>query len=246
MRIALLAAALLASPLALADDRPPFAVVELFTSEGCSSCPPADRLMKQVHDAVSANGQRVYCLAYHVDYWDRLGWRDRFSDPAHSRRQSLYAHARGSDRVYTPQVIVNGRDAFVGSNRAKTQHAIAEALMQAATSSVGITLKIDDDHLTVDYAVADAPPEAVLNVALVESNLSTDVRRGENAGRTLHHAPVVRVFQTIDLPGDDAEGRTTLTLPPDTRPEHTAVIAFVQSTDTLHIHGADRAALPAE
>ena len=101
------------------DAEPGFAVVELFTSEGCSSCPPADALLaEQVRDA-REHGRPVYCLAFQVDYWNRLGWADPYSDAGFSRRQNDYAQAFQSDRVYTPQVVVNGTEEFVGSDRAQ-------------------------------------------------------------------------------------------------------------------------------
>ena len=94
----------------------PFAVVELFTSEGCSSCPPAEALLNQIHPRAAKSGQRIYTLAFHVDYWDRLGWKDPFSEAAYSQRQNSYANGFGEDRIYTPQMIVNGRGGFVGSD----------------------------------------------------------------------------------------------------------------------------------
>ena len=95
----------------------PFAVVELFTSEGCSSCPPADNLLGEIVKDAQKGQQRVYCLSFHVDYWNSLGWRDPYSDPAFSRRQREYARAFESVQVYTPQMVVNGSTGFVGSDR---------------------------------------------------------------------------------------------------------------------------------
>jgi hypothetical protein len=117
MRPAAILTAVLLLAAATAFARPaPFAVVELFTSEGCSSCPPADRLLARIADEAAHSGQPVYALAFHVGYWDRLEWSDRFADPAFSRRQERYAAALGMPAVYTPEMIVNGRASFVGSD----------------------------------------------------------------------------------------------------------------------------------
>jgi len=174
--------------LALVPAAPPgFAVVELFTSEGCSSCPPADRLLAEV-----SKGQGVYALEFHVDYWNSLGWRDPYSAAAYSERQRAYA---GEDQVYTPQMIVNGTNSFVGSNRERAETAIAQGL--AAAPRVTLAAQLDGDRLA--YHVSRVPAGARLCVAIVEAHRTTKVVRGENAGRTLEHARVVRAFSTTKL-----------------------------------------------
>ena len=105
-----------------------FAVVELFTSEGCSSCPPPDALLAEILEDARKDGRRVFCLSFHVDYWNRLGWTDPYSAPAFSRRQQSYAQAFKNDQVYTPQMIVNGTEEFVGSDRHRSRAAIDAAL----------------------------------------------------------------------------------------------------------------------
>jgi len=198
--------------LALAPAAPPgFAVVELFTSEGCSSCPPADRLLAEV-----AKSPGVYALEFHVDYWNSLGWRDPYSAAAYSDRQRAYA---GEDQVYTPQMIVNGTNAFVGSNRERADAAIAAGL--AARPRVILAVQLDGDRLT--YHVSKAPANARLCVAIVDPHRTTKVPRGENAGRTLEHARVVRAFSTTRLAGET--GSVPL---PDKVPAGGSVVAFVQ------------------
>ncbi len=172
------------------------AVVELFTSEGCSSCPPADQLLADLIREAKSNGQPVYALAFHVGYWDGLGWKDPFSDPAYTQRQLNYAAALKLDDVYTPQMIVNGTAQFVGSDRQAAREAIDRALRQSASAAV--EFQAVQSHSAQSQAGNDGPGRpidltyraagpkgAVLNVAVVEGSLRVDVPRGENGGRQL-------------------------------------------------------------
>ena len=180
---------------------PPFAVVELFTSEGCSSCPPADALLAEILKDAGKDGRRVFGLAFHVDYWNRLGWTDPYSAPAFSRRQQSYAQAFKNDQVYTPQMIVNGTEEFVGSDRQRSCAAIDAALKRGGRAQVKLQQEKPNapGSLALTYAVAGAARGAVLNVAVVERNVISAVARGENGGRTLRHENVVRAFQTVRL-----------------------------------------------
>ncbi|MEO6435541.1 MAG: DUF1223 domain-containing protein [Tepidisphaeraceae bacterium] len=225
----------------------PFAVVELFTSEGCSSCPPADDLAAELAKDVREKGRPVYVLAFHVDYWDRLGWRDPFGSRVFSQRQEHYARAMKTDGLYTPQMIVNGVAGFVGSDRNKARREVARALKRPA--GVALTLKVvpTDASDTVAVQFVTAPPAAghVLQVALVQRGLVTEVRRGENAGRSLRHENVVREFQTIPLDGEldggqdgAASGTVPITLPAGVRREQMSVIAYVQNPTDLSIVAA--------
>jgi hypothetical protein len=185
----------------------PFALVELFTSEGCSSCPLADALLSELGAQARAAGRRVFTLAFHVDYWDDLGWKDPFDDPAWSQRQRDYSDAFGSDRIYTPQMIVNGAQEFVGSRGDEARRRIDEALAQPA--SVAVALRVHATApalpptgspaapLRIDYDMSGAPARVILHVALVEDGLVSEVRREENRGRTLRHDAVVRALETV-------------------------------------------------
>ena len=198
--------------LALAPAAPPgFAVVELFTSEGCSSCPPADRLLADL-----SKNEGVYALEFHVDYWNSLGWRDPYSAAAFSDRQRAYA---GAGQVYTPQMIVNGTDEFVGSDRERADAAIAAGL--AERPRVALTAQITGDRLT--YRAQGAPTGSRLCVAIVDAHRSTKVPRGENAGKTLEHARVVRAFASAALAGEAG----SMKLPGEV-PAGGSVVAFVQ------------------
>ncbi len=216
----------------------PIAVVELFTSEGCSSCPPADELLSALAAESRRDGRPVHLLAFHVDYWDRLGWKDPYADAAFTHRQQKYADHFASRGTYTPQMVVNGTTDFVGSNRAKASRAIDEALKRKSTASVKLTgLTRAAGTATVNYSVIPTPPNAVIHIALVERELVTNVRNGENAGRSLRHDNVVRHFQTIAL-ADAGQGTALVKLPPSLRAEHSSVIAYVQHTEDRSVLGA--------
>lgn len=215
----------------------PIAVVELFTSQGCSSCPPADRLLTEVSQAATAKGEAVYALSFHVDYWDRLGWRDPYSDHAYTVRQYQYARQFKLESVYTPQAVLNGKNEFVGSNRARLTSLVADALHQPASVGVQLSANRAGQTITVAYKLAGIAPGTVLNVALVSEHVSTEVKRGENAGRTLTHNNVVRAFTTVKA---TADGQVTLPVPADFTPAEGAIIGYVQQENTLATLGAAR------
>jgi len=183
----LLALAALSAGPAVAAERP--VVVELFTSQGCSSCPPADALL-----ATLADRPEVLALAFHVDYWNRLGWTDPFSSVWATARQSAYATQMGSSQVYTPQAVVDGGRDVVGSDRAALDSAIADARRDP---SVPLTLTASDAALQVAVDPA-APVDAVLWLVGFDDRHETSVRRGENAGHTLVDRNVVRSLARLD------------------------------------------------
>jgi hypothetical protein len=216
-----------------------FAVVELFTSEGCSSCPAADDLFGEIVQDAQKRQQRVFGLAFHVDYWNKLGWRDPFSDADFSRRQRDYAGALKTDQVYTPQMIVNGTTEFVGSDRARAHKQIEQALKQPAQADVklGQEHKHEPGTVVFTYEVKRAAQGTILNVAVVEGGLVSKVGRGENGGRTLHHENVVRTWKTSRL-GAAATGTVQLKLPANLVRKNSSVIAYVQDPDTWAVLGA--------
>jgi hypothetical protein len=221
------------------------AVVELFTSEGCSSCPPADRVLAALATEAARDGTPVYPLAFHVDYWDRLGWADRFASAEFSRRQHDYAAAARAANVYTPQMIVNGEAAgFVGSQGPLARRAVAAALARPAAAAVELSVARGKDaaHLRADYRVTGQTAGCFLNLAVVQTEVRTDVARGENAGRTLRHANVVRAFRTVDL--KDPAGGVDLVLPADVRPADARVVGYVQDGKTSTVLGAAAATAP--
>jgi hypothetical protein len=158
-------------------------VVELYTSEGCSSCPPADRWVSTLKGRSD-----VLTLAFHVNYWDKLGWVDRFATAEATARQHELAHWSGSSSVYTPQVVVNGRDAAAGARLPGT----------SSRSPVSVTLQREGDLVTAQVAASQAGPAKLEGYwAVVEDGHESKVRAGENAGETLKHDSVVRLYKPV-------------------------------------------------
>jgi len=216
-----------------------FAVVELFTSEGCSSCPPADALVARVQK--ESAGKPVYILAYHVDYWDRLGWKDAFSEAAYSARQRQYARWIKGAEVYTPQAIVNGRKEFVGSQEGTLRNTLKADLAETAKTELQLSdLKAAGGKFTVKYQAKGAMDNSSLVVALVEKNAPSKVMKGENAGRTLAHVQIVRKLQTAALANHNS-GLVSVPLPDGFSADAYEVIAFVQNTTDGNINGAAKA-----
>ncbi|RZU75340.1 hypothetical protein EV384_3876 [Micromonospora kangleipakensis] len=232
------------SPLPARDVAPAsggFAVVEMFTSQGCSSCPPAEEVLTEIERDARKQGQPVFALGFHVDYWDDLGWPDRFADGAYTARQQAYARAFGSGHLYTPQMVVNGTVEFVGSDRRRAATAIASALTAVATTPLTLSVEdaaggTGDGRVVVDYQTARPPERAVLNVAIVERGLESEVARGENAGRTLRQDNVVRAFTSLGL--DTGRGRVELEAPADLDPRQASVVGYVQHDGDKAIVGA--------
>jgi hypothetical protein len=169
-------------------------LLELFTSEGCSSCPPADDLLARLGQEQPVPGAEIIPIAWHVDYWDRLGWKDRFASPAYSQRQYAYAQARGWDQVYTPQAVIQGQDHGVGSDASRLQSLISAA-SKAPVPRLRVKLSRSGQGFLVK--VSGALEGQPMQVALLESGLSSQVKRGENAGVTLSHGDVVRAFEPM-------------------------------------------------
>lgn len=216
----------------------PFAVVELFSSEGCSSCPSADFLVSKLTAWARQNKEPVYPVVFHVDYWNNLGWRDVFSREAFTQRQKEYARIFKTEGVYTPEIIVNGSDAFVGSDENHLQKTLDQELSIPAVVTLHISKIMQKGHLIVSYQTQGFFHGDVVNVALVERGLSTDVTAGENAGRTLHHNNVVREFRTVPLTASNA----TITIPLDKIFDsmQASVIVYVQNPATMLIEAAQQ------
>ncbi len=187
LTLAAVATALTAGTSAWAAE--PRAVIELFTSQGCSSCPPADRLLGDL-----AKDPKLIPLSLAIDYWDYLGWKDTLAVPGHAKRQKAYSHMRGDhEGVYTPQAIINGSVQALGSDPAVIERAIADSRHNAATLSVPVTLKVDDGRLLV-AAPSDAGNAANAEVWLcpVSKTVAVAIGRGENSGNTFTYHNVVR------------------------------------------------------
>jgi hypothetical protein len=216
------------------------AVVELFTSEGCSSCPPADDVLRDLVEGPPQGGGDVYVLEFHVDYWDELGWVDPFSAPWATDRQRQYAQMFGERGVYTPQMVVGGRDAFVGSDRAHARTAVERAWRRRPSVRISLRARPQADEIAVDYELSAAPSAAtVLNLAMVEPSATVRVAAGENGGRTLRHVNIVRSFETVPLAGKRS-GHAVLRRPSAWGASRADIIAYAQDGRSLAIDAATR------
>ena len=171
-------------------------IVELFTSEGCSSCPPADQLLARLEKSQPVPEADIIVLSEHVDYWDHLGWKDRFSAPLYTQRQQAYASLLAVEDVYTPQMVVNGQAEF---NGADAQRAIREIRRAASTPRSAVSLLLKDSSnlsLTIGHFPAGTKNVEIL-LAITEDALADDVRKGENAGQRLSHTGVVRSMASV-------------------------------------------------
>ena len=170
-------------------------VIELFTSEGCSSCPPADALLVDLSRKTPPSGVKLILLGEHVDYWNYIGWTDRFSSAAFSERQNNYAHELHLATVYTPQMVIDGHLQTVGNGEAEVYRDISKAAADPKPAQV--TLQWESPQ-KLHIAVQSTPPErAKVLLAITEDGLSTAVGKGENGGRTLNHAAVVRQLREL-------------------------------------------------
>ena len=225
-------------------------VVELFTSEGCSSCPPADEVLSKLDKMQPIQGVEVIALGEHVDYWNKLGWIDPYSSADFSRRQSRYSDAFNQDSVYTPQMIVDGRDEFAGGNMERSRATIAKAA-QAPKANVQLASSQDSNapnsravrlsvHLT-NLPRLTAGDTAEVLLAITENNLRSEVSRGENAGRYLRHSAVVRQLTTLgDIGGSQNSfaAEPTVNLDNGWQRDNLRAVAFVQERGTRRVLGA--------
>lgn len=214
-------------------------VVELFTSEGCSSCPPADSLLARLQRLVP--DVDVIPLSEHVDYWNHLGWQDRFSAPLFSMRQQDYGRMFRLESVYTPEMVVNGTAEFSGSDEARAQKEIVKAAEGArAVTNMSLT-RGGAVHMHVEKMPTGARNVDVF-LAITETNLETAVQGGENSGRRLRHVGVVRNLSSV---GHFDTRKTTvyeadakLNLASDWRTENVKLVMFVQDRSSRKIIGA--------
>ncbi|MFI6783173.1 DUF1223 domain-containing protein [Micromonospora sp. NPDC050276] len=214
-----------------------FAVVEMFTSQGCNSCPPAEELLSEIERDARERRQNVFALGFHVDYWDDLGWPDQFADAAYTTRQEAYARAFGTGGLYTPQMVVNGTVEFVGSDRRRAAGAIMSAMASRATTPLALSVaNLGASRVMLDYRTERPPERAVLNVAIVERGLDSEIARGENAGRTLRQDNVVRAFRSVAMQAEP--GQVELATPPDLDPYSASVVGYVQEDGNRAIVGA--------
>ena len=215
-------------------------LVELFTSEGCSSCPPADRVLVRLEKEQANADAEIITLALHVDYWNYLGWRDEFSSKKFSERQSGYAERFKLDSIYTPQMVVDGQTQFVGSNLDAAQKAISE---QAQTGKANVEISKAGDKIKVKISDIPAHDESYVWLAIAEDDLKTNVKRGENAGKNLVHVSVAREMKllgTLAAVDKSFENETALLFDSKWKKENLKFIVFVQGKDSKKIFGVNK------
>lgn len=216
-------------------------LVELFTSEGCSDCPPADALLAKLDQQQFVPGADAIVLSEHVTYWNHQGWRDPFSLDALDARQQAYAREFALSEVYTPQAVVDGAEQLVGSDAAKLKMAVAHAANEPK-----VDIEIENAHREPDGAIdftvrAANKGKGRLVAALAENATVSEVSRGENAGRTLHHVAVVRAMK--EFSGSAADGRKLELNDPDaangkSSGEPLRVVVFLEDRWNGHVMGA--------
>jgi hypothetical protein len=241
MKRCLVLAFLLSSPIPTVAASEVPVLVELFTSEGCSSCPPADALLARLAGERLADA-RVVALSEHVDTWDDLGWKDRFSSPLFTRRQQAYARRMRLSAVYTPQLVVSGRFEALGSDASAARAAIG-AGARAAAGRIEARLVQGGrgaPELAVEAEWASGVPAQVL-VALVQDRAQSRVERGENAGRILSHAAVVRSLSVVGEGAGTFRGRAELRAPEAAEADRAVV--FVQEREGGPVHAVAAVAL---
>ena len=213
------------------------AVVELFTSEGCSSCPPADRVLSALASRATAESLPVYTLSFHVDYWNHLGWRDRFSRSVYSERQRGYASINPDGGTYTPQAVINGASECVGSNATQIDSYVAAALKHQARTHIELAARRTQSGIQVSYRVSGERAGRVLNLALLEPRAESAVQSGENAGERLTHVNVVRAFASRAL-GSQSAGNWSFEASTDFDARRVGVVAYAEDATQRDVSGA--------
>lgn len=219
-------------------------LVELFTAEGCSSCPPADALLAMLDHEQPISNAEIIVLGEHVDYWDNQGWRDRFSSHQYTDRQSQYSfHMHLENGVYTPQMIVDGTDQFVGNDASHAQRAIQHAAQSPKLDLVLSQPVVDGRKVSASVTMNAPPanrPQADLYAALVDPTDTTDVRGGENSGHKLQHVGVVRTLQKVGNLKELASGAVAIKLnaPSDANPAAMRMVVFAQQSGQGAVLGA--------
>ena len=224
--------------------KPKVVLVELFTSEGCSDCPPADELLRRIDRKQTSAGKLIVGVSEHVTYWNYLGWSDPFSLDKSDQRQNAYSNKFGLNGVYTPQMVVDGMEEFVGSDSAKLSAALQKEDRHPSAVDIRIaSLDLAAGKLTVTFSADGVFPSQGVDViaVLADDTDRSSVQRGENSGHTLAHVAVARsLTQVATLKGAAAESTVQIPLPPlyqQTQMHHLILIA--QTTGTGPVVGAD-------
>ncbi len=211
------------------------AVIQLFTSQGCSSCPPADALLSQIKE--DFNNENVVTLSYHVDYWNRLGWKDPYSNEMFSELQYQYNTAFGNRRVYTPQAIINGKEHYVGSRKQALYDAINQQLQTSSSNTLFIhPIDSKSDAVTFQYTIDGPLQDRTLYFSVALDQQTTAVKRGENRGEKLTNSNIVLVQK--DLKPNSRKGEFTIKIPKKYQHTSNWVLTGYVQDPTMIIHAA--------
>ena len=216
-----------------------FAVVELFTSEGCSSCPAADEAVIELTKEYPSN---VYILGFHVDYWNHIGWKDEYSSSAFTERQRQYAGKFNLNSIYTPQVVINGKKQFVGSDKNLLRSSVENELQKNGSSFIELKAEQESSNKISVTTKTSLTSESVLMIALVQLKAATAVRRGENKGVVLQHINIVRDIKTISV-DKKVDNYLSFTIPKGLTAKELKVISFLQNKNNWNITGASEATI---
>jgi hypothetical protein len=220
-------------------------LVELFTSEGCSSCPPADALLAKLDELQPVNGVTVIALEEHVDYWDHQGWRDPFSSADFTARQQRYAGLLHIESPYTPEMVIDGRSEFVGNDSQRALHELASAARSPKTPVHVVVKDKAADRISLAVNVDATKTSGDVLLAIAETGLASDVARGENAGHNLKHSAVVRRLSTIGKlkSGEAFSAEPVVKLAKQWKPENLRAVVFVEDGASRKMLGAAEVAL---
>ncbi len=208
-------------------------IMELFTSQGCSSCPPADAILAKY---AQSHNEHIIPLSFHVDYWNRLGWTDPFSSAAYSARQKWYSQHLPKGSVYTPQLIVNGRGEVVGNNSSGVNGLVQKELSGSGSEIISVeNIIVGKNAVSFHYKTTHTNKDEVLNIALVQKEATTHIKAGENDGVTITNHNIVRSFNTQSV-SDDGTGQ--IDLPASFKSAGYALVLYVQNKKDLFISGA--------
>ena len=226
-------------------------LAELFTSEGCNSCPPADTILEMLSKEQPVPGVYVVGMSEHVTYWDRLGWKDPFGNARFTERQNMYAYRFNLDGPFTPQVVVDGTTQMIGSDSAKLKAALMDA-GRAPKPQLNVTASINEQGALAAFGSgaglqAGAAENAEMLWAVTEDALTVDVKRGENAKRTLRHSGVVRtlIARKINAAGAADGMREVIPMRSEWKREHLRLVAFVQAPKSKRVLSVGWAPVPA-
>jgi hypothetical protein len=190
------------------------AVVELFTSEGCSSCPPADALLRQIHGKQTSAGQLIIGISEHVTYWNSLGWRDAYSAEVFTDRQNTYASRFSTEGPYTPQIVLNGREQFLGSNGAALEQALQRDTQRKHIDLQILSTALEGNKLNLRFAVKGNTSGSLDIIAVLTDDTDrSNVLRGENSGKSLEHVSVARLLAKVATSAEDTEESAYLSIP---------------------------------